>query len=221
MILYASQRGRSAELSVHLLNGDQNDHVAVHDIRGFVAQDLKGALEEAFAVSKGTRCKQFLFSLSLNPPETADVPIDDFEKALDKIEAKLGLANQPRVVVFHEKNGRRHCHAVWSRIKAETMTAVNMAFFKRKLTDISRELFLEHNWEMPKGMRTGKEKEKSRNNLTRQEYRQAVRLAEDPQALKSMFHRCWEQSDSRATFARALEEKGLYLARGDRRGYVA
>jgi len=27
MILYASQRGRSAELAAHLLNGDQNEHI--------------------------------------------------------------------------------------------------------------------------------------------------------------------------------------------------
>ncbi len=221
MILYGSKRGRSAELAKHLLNGDDNEHVAVHDIRGFMADDLAGALEEALAVSKGSRCEKFLFSLSLNPPENEDVPIEDFESAIHEVERKLGLTDQPRAIVFHEKNGRRHCHAVWSRIQfnGKRLVAIDMDFFKRKLMDVSRQLYLEHGWEMPKGMKKGEER--SPQHLTREEYRQAVRLVEDPQALKAMFRRCWEQTDTRATFARALEENGFFLARGDRRGYVA
>jgi hypothetical protein len=219
MILYASQRGRSAELAAHLLNGDQNDHVTVHEIRGFVSQDLPGALREAYAISRGTRCKQFLFSVSLNPPEYADVPIEAFEAAIEQIELKMGLEGQPRIIVFHEKNGRRHCHAVWSRIDADKLVAVNMAHFKRKLMEISRLLFLKHGWKLPKGMIRAKDK--SPFSLTRQEYRQAVRLSEDPKALKAIFKSAWEQSDSKAGFIRALEEHGFLLAKGDRRGYVA
>ena len=138
MIFYASQRGSSSELAKHLLNGDQNEHVAVHEIRGFVADNLPDALNEAHAVSRGTRCKQFLFSVSLNPPETEYVPIEDFEAAIERIELKMGLSGQPRIIVFHEKHGRRHCHAVWSRIDAgNKLTAVNLPHFKRKLTEIS------------------------------------------------------------------------------------
>jgi len=219
MIFYASQRGRSAELAAHLLNGDQNDHVTVHDIRGFVGNNITDALREAYAMSRGTRCKQFLFSVSLNPPETADVSVEDFEAAIEMIELRLNLTTMPRIVVFHEKNGRRHCHAVWSRIDTEKLVAVRMAHFKIKLMEVSRLLFLRHGWKMPKGMQIGQKKDPF--NLTRQEYRQAVRLAEDPQALKGMFKAAWEQSDSKESFARALQENGFLLARGDKRGYVA
>lgn len=219
MILYASQRGRSAELAAHLLNGDQNEHITVHEIRGFVSDDLAEALREAYAMSRGTRCKQFLFSVSLNPPEDADVSIEDFEAAIEQIERKMGLVDQPRIIVFHEKHGRRHCHAVWSRIDAEKLVAVNLAHFKRKLMEISRGLFLKYGWKLPKGM--SRSKDKNPFNLTREEYRQAVRLAEDPQALKAMFKTAWERSDSKETFIRALEENGMLLARGDKRGFVA
>jgi len=218
MILFASQRGRSAELAAHLLNGEQNDHVTVHEISGFVSDDLAGALQEAYAISRGTRCKQFLFSVSLNPPEYADVPIEDFEAAIEEIEKKLALVGQPRIVVFHEKNGRRHCHCVWSRIYADTLTAIRMSHFKRKLMDVSKGLFLKHGWPIPEGMKNGKQR--SPLQLTRQEYRQAVRLTEDPQAMKLLFKSLWEQSDSKESFGRALEEQGMLLAKGDRRGYV-
>lgn len=224
MIFYASVRGNADELARHLLNAEENEHVTVHDIRGFVADDLAGALMEAYAISKGSRCKQFLFSLSLNPPEYADVPLEDFEAAIEEIERKLGLLNQPRVIVFHEKKGRRHCHAVWLRLKASDfnprrMVGVQMAHFKYKLMDISRSLFRKYDWKMPKGME--RKQDKSPYSLSRQEYRQAVKRAEDPEALKVLFKKSWETTDSKQTFARFLSENGFFLAQGERRGYVA
>ena len=39
--------------------------------------------------------------------------------------------------------------------------------------------------------------------------------------IKRSFQDCWAISDSRAAFAHALAERGLYLAKGDRRGFVA
>lgn len=114
MILKGSQRGGAKRLGLHLLKTEENEHVEVHDIRGFMAEDVVGALREAEAISKGTKCRQYLFSVSLNPPEKESVRIDTFEKALEAIEEKHGLADQPGVIVFHEKEGRRHCHADWS-----------------------------------------------------------------------------------------------------------
>ena len=116
MILKASQRSGAAQLGQHLLKTEENEHVEVHEVRGFMSESVMGAMKEAQAMAKGTRCKQYLFSVSLNPPETENVPVEVFEGALSAIEEKLGLTDQPRLVVFHEKEGRRHAHAVWSRI---------------------------------------------------------------------------------------------------------
>ena len=73
MILKASQRGGGKRLAAHLLNARDNEHVHVHELRGFTADDLPGAFQEAYAVSRATRAKQFLFSLSLNPPQDKHV----------------------------------------------------------------------------------------------------------------------------------------------------
>lgn len=70
MILKGSQRGGALKLAAHLMNMVENDHVEVHELRGFTADDLLDALQEADAIAKGTKCQQFLFSLSFNPPET-------------------------------------------------------------------------------------------------------------------------------------------------------
>lgn len=219
MILKASQRGGGKQLALHLLNTADNEHVEIHDMRGFVSDSLVGAMKETYAVSKGTRCKQFLFSISLNPPEGEDVPPAIFEGALARIETKTGLTGQPRVVVFHEKEGRRHCHAVYSRVDADSMTAINMAHFKLKLRDISKELYLENDWRMPKGLVDSAAKDP--RNYTLAEHQQAKRMGRDGRDLKAMMQECWAASDSVAAFKHALKERGMTLAKGDRRGHVA
>lgn len=219
MILKASQRGGAGQLARHLLRTDDNEHVTLHEVRGFVSEDLTEALKEAQAIAKGTRCKQFLFSVSLNPPESENVKTEIFENAIDRIEEKTGLAGQPRIVVFHEKEGRRHAHCVWSRIDAETMTARNLSHFKLKLQDISRELYLEHDWQMPRGLMNSPERDP--RNFSLAEWQQAKRMGEDARDLKSLMQECWAVSDSKAAFVQALEQRGLILAQGDRRGHVA
>ncbi len=91
MILKGSQRGGAKQLAHHLLKTEENEHVEVHEVRGFMSDDLHGALKEIHAISQGTRCKQFLFSLSLNPPQTENVPIEYFENALKDIEKEMKL----------------------------------------------------------------------------------------------------------------------------------
>ena len=219
MILKASQRAGAKQLAVHLLRTDENDHVEVHQIRGFASSDLQGALREAYAISQGTKCRQFLFSVSLSPPEKEKVSVKDFEEAINALEHRVGLTGQPRVIVFYEKNGRRHAHSVWSRIRTDELKAINLPHFKRKLTDLSRELYIEHGWKMPEGL----VRSKARNplNFSREEWQQAQRVKRDPRVIKEAFQDCWAISDSLRAFRNALESRGYYLAEGDRRGFVA
>nr|WP_281720389.1 relaxase/mobilization nuclease domain-containing protein [Nitrosomonas nitrosa] len=219
MILKGSQRDSAAQLARHLLRADENEHVEIHELKNFVADDLHGALQEIYAVSRGTRCQQYMFSVSLNPPQEESAPIEYFEKAITDIEAKLGLKNQPRAIVFHEKEGRRHCHVVWSRIDAEEMKAINLPYYKMKLQDVSRQLYFHYGWEMPKGLLN--KQERNPLNFTLAQWQQAKRAGEDPKLLQKLFQECWAASDNKASFEQALNGKGLYLAKGDRRGFVA
>jgi len=54
-----------------------------------------------------------------------------------------------------------------------------------------------------------------------EEWQQAKRIGEDPRKVKAAFQDAWAISDSKAAFTHALQERGYWLARGDRRGYVA
>ncbi|HEX7822843.1 MAG TPA: relaxase [Sphingobium sp.] len=219
MILKASKRGGAAQLGMHLLKTEENEHVEIHEISGFVADDLMGAMKEAYALSRGTKCNQHLFSVSLNPPATESVRIEVFEQACNAIEDRLGLKGQPRMIVFHEKEGRRHAHAVWSRIDANTMTAKELPFFKMRLRDIGKELYLENGWQMPDGFRDSRLRDP--RNCTLSEWQQAKRSGIDPREAKAAIRESWDQSDNGAAFATALEERGLFIAQGDRKNHVA
>ncbi|XWN29331.1 MAG: relaxase/mobilization nuclease domain-containing protein [Devosia sp.] len=219
MIVKGNQRGGATALARHLLNREDNDHVTVQELRGFASGTLSSAMQEALAISKGTQCRKFLFSVSLNPPENANVTAKDLAAAADKVEERLGLSDQPRALVIHEKEGRRHGHAVWSRINAETMTAIKLDFYKFRLKDVSKELFREHGWRMPEGLKELGERDPS--TFTREEWQQAKRVRQDAAKLKGMFRECWETSDNAASLGQALSERGFVLARGDRRAAVA
>jgi hypothetical protein len=218
MILVGNQRGGGKDLARHLMKAE-NERVELHDLRGFASDTLQGAFQESYALSRNTRCTQHLFSLSLNPPPEEDVSKEVFEDAITRIEEKLGLSGQPRAIVFHEKNGRRHAHAVWCRIDAENMKAVPLPFTHQKLQGIARELYVENGWRMPLGFVD--QSYTNPANYSLEEWQQAKRAGQNPEQTKILFQDAWAISDSREGFANALKERGFVLARGDRRGFVA
>ena len=88
MILKGSKRAGAMQMARHLLNAEQNEHVKVHEVSGFISENVSDAPDEIYAISKGTQCKRFMFSLSLSPPEDEKVPVEVFEQALEAIEKK-------------------------------------------------------------------------------------------------------------------------------------
>ena len=222
MILNGNQRGNAKDMALHLLK-EENEQVEVHEIRGFVSDNLIGALQESYAISRATKCKQHMYSLSLNPPKNGSPSSSDFEDAIEHTEKKLGLENQPRIIVFHEKRGmdgelRRHAHAVWCRIDTDNMKAIQLSFTHRKLREVSRQLFVTHNWRMPDGLVDSKDRDP--RNFSLAEWQQAKRAGKNAKELKALFQDCWALSDSKSAFQGALLEQGFVLAQG-KRGHVA
>ena len=117
MILKGNQRGNGADLAIHLMNSYDNESIEVAEVYGTVAGDLLGAFAEFEAVSRGTKATEYLYSLSIDPPQP--MSREQYYEAISGIEYGLGLTGQPRAVVFHVKDGREHCHVVWSRIDIE------------------------------------------------------------------------------------------------------
>jgi hypothetical protein len=218
MILKGSIRGTPEALGRHLTNSRDNDLIEVHQVDGFISQDVQGAFAEIATIAKGVKSNKPLFSVSLSPPQDKNVGTEVFEDAICRIEGATGLTGQPRIVVFHTKDGRRHAHCVWSRVDPETMTVIPHPFFKRELNVIAKDMYLEHGWNLPAGFIDRAQRDPRNFDLAT--YQQAKREGIDPKQLKTLALEAWSISDNRASLEKALEERGLYLAKGDRRAYT-
>lgn len=219
MIIKGKERGNGAQFGPYLMDTKKNEHVEVHKVSGFMSDNMVDALLEVDAVAQGTRCKNYFFSVVLSPPENEIVDTEVFDDAVSRVADKMGLQDQPYVVVFHEIAGRRHAHCVFSRIDTDKMKAINLPYYKNKLMDISKALYLEHGWKLPQGFIESKKRNPL--NFTHKEWQQAERLGDNPKAAKMVLRECWAISDDKASFEKALEQRGYYLAKGDRRGFVA
>lgn len=221
MILKGSQRGGGADLAIHLMNGFDNERVEIAEVYGTVAPDLYGAFAEFEAVASGTKAKEYLYSLSINPP--SPLSREQYHQAIQDIETRLGLTDQPRAVVFHVKDGREHCHVVWSRIDVEHMRAVHMAHDRCKLMDLACDLARKFDLVLPPGLKAWEDKqrvEKERLEPTLAEKAQTEATGLTPDQRRAEITACYEQSDSAEAFINALEQQGYVLAQGDRRGFV-
>jgi len=217
MIPKASQRGGGRDLATHLLNEFDNEYVEVAEVRGAIADDLHGAFAEweVLAVNL-TRCRNYLYSMSVNPdPDGGPLAREQYLDYVQRAEKALGLEGQPRAVIFHIKEGREHCHVVWSRIDARQEKAVHIAFDREKLLMVTRAFAREHGLSLPDGYgpdRSDKRREKV--TLYDRAQERATGLTKDERKL--MVTQAWQQSDSPRAFVRALEEMGYVLATGDR-----
>ncbi len=221
MILKGNQRANGADLAVHLMNAFDNERVEIAQVRGTVANDLKGAFAEFEAVALGTKCTQPLYSLSINPSQP--ISRTQYDEAIEAIEQKLGLSGQPRVVVFHEKYGRAHAHVVWSRVKVDTMRAIPMSHDHRKLCDLACDLAHRFGHELPPGLKAWEKKErfeKHKIEPTLGERAQAQKSGITPDERRAQITALYEQADSGPAFQAALADAGYVLAKGERRGFV-
>ena len=145
MIPKGNQRGGGQQLATHLLNAFDNERIEVADMRGAVAPDLHGAFAEWQAQSKATNARKYLYSMSVNPDHRQrDFSREDYLEFIDRAEKKLGLQNQPRAIVFHEKtaastamsSGRASTPRKWRPCRCRT-TGRNSAPSRRTMRAIA------------------------------------------------------------------------------------
>jgi len=220
MILKGNQRAGAADLATHLSNEYDNERVEIAQVRGTVADDLHGAFAEIEAVASGTRCKKPLYSLAINP--SAPITREQYFAAIDHIEGKLGLSGQPRAVVFHVKDGREHCHVVWSRIDLDNMRAIGMSHDRMKLRTCARELAHAYGLTLPAGLAEdrGDARFEKNRDVTFAENAMAEASGITPEQRRSDITALFRSSDSAESFRAGLERAGYVLAQGERRAYV-
>jgi hypothetical protein len=221
MLIKGDSCAGARRLAVHLMRTDTNERAEVKELDGVAAEDLRGALLEMEAVAAGTRCTKPFYHASINTPAHERLTDEQRAYAIDRLAAELGLTGQARVVVVHEKEGREHCHIVWSRIDLDRMAAISDSHNYRKHEIVSRELEREFGHERVQGAHIERDgKKRPERTPSHSEMLQADRTGLSPKQVKEQITELWRQTDTGQAFAVALWEAGYVLARGDRRDYV-
>ena len=205
-------------IATHLQNAFDNEYVEIAEVRGAVARDLHGAFAEwELCAHAMTGCRNYLYSLSVNPDPAQDpLTREQYLDYIDRAEGKLGLSDQPRAVVFHIKEGREHCHVVWSRIDTVRGKAVHQAFDRQKLMMVTRQFAREHGLLLPEGMVNDAGRDRRKKTLSLYEKRQQDATGLTKEERIAQVTQAWRQSDGARAFVRAIEELGYVLATGKR-----
>lgn len=217
-------KGRSVKnrsfFGTHLLNRKDNDRVRVVEFKGLAHEDVQGAMLDMEAMAKGTRCTNYMYHADMNPRADEHLTDAQWTQAVDTLERHLGFEGQPRFVVEHEKEGRVHRHVIWSRIDADTMTALpdSLTYPKHELAarEIERDFGLK-----PVPSVLVKERQEPRPERRARDFEgfRAVQTGLTPDQVKAEVTALWHGCDSGAAFRAALEANGYILCRGDRRDY--
>lgn len=182
--------------------------------------------------------KKPLLHASINPHSDHVWSDQEWQQAIEAYLAEYNLAEQPHVVVFHEKSdGRRHCHVVALRIGSDGKLVDHLQkdyLRNEKLARVFDHDFCGGDFVIGRHNRaviTALEKTRPdivaalktagldaapRPNagMTPAERRQFERTGIDPRRIQRLAAQAWTQSDSGAAFAAALTERGLVLAQG-------
>lgn len=221
MIIPASQRGNAKQLANHLSDLTMNDHVELYEARGlFHDQSIQEALREMHAASKGSRCQKHLFSLSVDPVQGLDHDGKLYDEIFQGLDERFPmLKDQPRLIVFHEKEGRRHAHVIYSRINREGK-AIELGLYKKKLTSFSYDLFEKHAPEqMPKNLQSWAKRQheaRLKQDHTRAELERERRTKQSREAHHQILQEAVKQHDTLKSLDVYLQEKGYRLCNGKR-----
>ncbi|SOE01526.1 relaxase/mobilization nuclease domain-containing protein [Caenispirillum bisanense] len=223
MVIKGSSRGQSPadcrRLADHLLDGSENESVAVLEVRGAVAEDLHGAFAEWKSVSLASRAKKALYHASVNVGRhEAEIMTEArWQESVDELERRLGLTGRPRAVVRHRKRDRDHVHVVWLRVDPLTLKVASDSHNYRRHEEASRELEARFGLDAVVGAHTRPEGTARPVAAAAHKCWQAAERTKMPVAeVAAAIRGAWRESVDVQSFAAALEKRGLSLANGDR-----
>jgi hypothetical protein len=212
-------------LALHLGRKDTNERRnETIELRDVAAPELAGALREMEAVAKGCpNCTKPFYHASINTPSNERLSDEQRLQAIDRLEKELGFAGQPRVVVVHEKkDGREHCHVVWSRIRLDDMRTIHDGHNFRKHELVARDLEREFGHERVQGAHIERDGQpRPPRTPSHKEHQQGERTGVSAKQAKEHITALWRSTDNGKAFAEALKDSGWLLAKGDRRDFVA
>lgn len=211
MIIEGGARRNGKWFATHLQRTDQGQTVSIAEVRGLAGTDILGWFQQMEAMALGTRGDNAFYHANINPREDEELTPEQWDIAADVLEKKLGLEDQPRFIVQHEKNGRVHQHIFWSRVDADTGKMIRDSHnYDRHMgaADVLEKQF-DHE-------RTPRGRGLNGRNPENYEVFRGKKCGLAPALVQAELQDLWRQTDGAPAFAAAVAEHGYILAEGTR-----
>ena len=196
-----------------LMNTRDNERVELVEVYGLCGETVKEMLLEMRLIALGTRGEKYYYHATINPdPKEPPLTAEQWEFAVDRLQGNLGLTNNARFVVEHEKAGRIYRHVVWNRVDWDTMkfTPDNFSYRAHDKTCCELEEAFGH---APTNHR------RNRRQIEAWEQHRAWDSGITPAAIAEDLTALWQATTTGKGFAAALEESGYLLCKGDRAAF--
>lgn len=144
MIIKGGSRSNGAQLGRYLMETGENAEVNVLELPDS-ARSVGEAVRDMERMGKVTRGEKVLYHAQINPNPGEPMWKGDWIRSADILAEKLGMEGQPRVIVFHLKEGylegaREHAHVVFQRTDVEKGRLISDSHNYRKHEAASRQI---------------------------------------------------------------------------------
>jgi len=144
MIIKGGSRSNGAQLGRYLMETGENAEVKVLELPAS-ARSVPEAVRDMERMGKATRGEKVLYHAQINPNPGEPMWKGDWIRSADILAEKLGMEGQPRVIVFHLKEGylegaREHAHVVFQRTDVEKGRLISDSHNYRKHEAASRQI---------------------------------------------------------------------------------
>ena len=163
--------------------------------------------------------------ISPAPKYAATMTKEEWIRAADILEEKLGLQGQDRAIVWQAgTDGRPHLHVVWCRTNIDEMKLISDSYNYVAHERASALMEKEFGQEFVPGKHVKRDRERQpefpQERMSQDEAQQAARLGVTKEERIAQLAEIRKSCDDGLAFKNALEDAGYVLAKGDRRGFV-
>jgi ATP-dependent exoDNAse (exonuclease V) alpha subunit len=216
MIIKGNARGDGRQLASYLLSVGKNERIGLVELDGVAALTLKEALIEMEYVALGSRCARPFYHAQIAPAEGESLTPEQRRRAIDLFVERMGLADQPRAVVEHVRDGRTHLHLVILRVDGATMRTISDSWSYPRHEEVARILEREFGHKRVQGAFAERDDvERPKRARSHAEAQQAERSRIRPEDVAAELTLLWQLTDSAKAFKAAVERSGSILAKGD------
>lgn len=199
----------------YAVNHDENEQVKIWQAFGHKdGHTLQDILADFELTATGTRCEKSLYHVQIRTADDEKLTQEQWLQTVEKLEGRLGLSGNERVIVSHVKDGHEHMHIVWNRYNYDTREIAELRHDGYKRLSVAREMERDLNLRQLGGQeKTGK--------LSQREQQAAERRHKSGEMIKAELRAAYEHAENGQEFRDNLSQLGYTLARGDRRDFLA